>query len=248
MNKKSYIIKNINAKKLVGLLLSGLILCLVSCSDKTDIAEGSDPVSKCFLSKNHKYEDLLTKTDVEKHVSIDEASYKMDVSSTKGIYGYCEYKWKSNRPDLVIEVSGQTITGPDRNFVKLTKLDFYTDSQLKLYSQESSIALFDQSYKKLSQAEYDKLLANLEKEYANNPAGFEQAKGFLDVRMNLTFEPVEALGDRAYWKWNNTYGLELVVLKGVTHFTIETKLSAEYPETLDVAINLAKEVLAKCGA
>lgn len=244
---KRYIGRIIPGRRLLGLYLFGFVLFLMSCSDKTDIAEGSSPITKCLMAKDYKYEELLTKNDVAKYTSIDEASYKMDISPTKGTYGYCEYKWKSDRPDLVIEVAGQTITGPDRNIVKLTKLDFYTDSQLKLYNQESAIALFDQSYKKLSQEEYNELLANLEKQYANNPEGFEQAKGFLDVRMNLKYQPVENLGDRAYWKWHNTYGLELVVLAGTAHFSIEAKLSAEANNTLDIAIKLAKEVLAKCS-
>jgi hypothetical protein len=65
--------------------------------------------------------------------------------------------------------------------------------------------------------------------------------------MNLTYEPVNDLADRAYWKWNDTYGLELAVLSGAAHFTIKTKVTAHADTTLDAAVNLAKEVLAKCN-
>lgn len=226
-----------------GMALGTLIL-IFACDKES---EGKKETASCFEKFDYKYEELLTKADVAKHITISEASYKEKISSTKGMYGYCEYKWLSNRPELEIEISGQIIKGPDMNIVKLTKLDFYTDSELKLYSQASALALFDQSYKKLSQPEYEELLANLKKEYAGNPTGYENAKDLLDARMNFTFQPVEDLGDRAYWKWDDTYGLELVVLAGAARFTIETKLSVDAGGTLPVAIKLAKEVLLKCG-
>lgn len=231
----------------IAILLFTITFLFISCKDSEKQPEiGTDKISKCLIAKDYKYEELLTKADLAKHVVIDESSYKMNVSNIKGVYGSCSYEWASNRPDLEIEVAGQIIKGPDKNRVKITKLDFYTDQELKLYTQESAISLFDQSYKKLSQQEYNELLANLEKEYANSPTDFKQAKGFLDQRMKLTFEPVQNLGDRAYWKWNDTYGIELVVLSGVARFTIEAKLSAQANSSLESAVKFAKEVLAKC--
>src|SRR3546814_184899 len=91
----------------------------------------------------------------------------------------------------LMELLGQIIKYPDVNRVEIKMLDFYTDSELKLYSQASAIALFDQSYKKLSQGEYDELLANLQQEYANDAAKSEQAKGFLDILMNFKFAPID---------------------------------------------------------
>lgn len=231
----------------IYMFLCGVVLLPIACADKDNqYQDTEDPVSRCMMAKDYKYEDLLTKADVARHVTIDEASYKAKVSATKGKYGYCEYRWASDRPDLEIEVAGQTIKGPDMNLVKLTKLDFYTDSVLKLYSKESAIALFDEGYKKLSQQQYDELLENLKKEYANRPTEFEQAKGFLDQRMKFAYETVSQLGDRAYWKWHDRYGIELVVLAGATYFTLETKISQQAGTSLDVAVKFAKEVLAKC--
>lgn len=227
----------------IGVVL-GASLLFFACDKES---EGKKARASCFEKFDYKYEELLTKGDVAKHVAINEATYKEKISVTKGVYGYCEYQWLSNRPDLEIEISGQIIKGPDMDMVKLTKLDFYTDRELKLYSQSSALALFDQAYKKLNPSEYEMLLANLKKEYAGDPKGYEEAKGLLDARKNFAFQPVEDLGDRAYWKWNDTYGLELVVLAGSARFTIETKLSTEARGTLPVAVKLAKEVLAKCG-
>ncbi len=148
---------------------------------------------------------------------------------------------------MEIEILGYNVPVPDHNQVVIKMLDFYSDAQLKLYQQEDAIALFEQSYKRLSQSEYDELLANLEKAYANDPSGFETAKGFLDARMTFRYEPIDNLGTRAYWKWHDEYGIELVVLSGAARFTIETKLSADAAPSLDLAVKFAREVLAKCG-
>lgn len=232
-------------KKILSLLFGAILLA--ACGNSENVANDDDTISKCLMAKDYKYEELLTKADIAKHIAIDEASYEMEISPTKGEYGSCTYKWLSDRPDLEIEILGQTIQGPDKNFVVVKMLDFYTDRDLKLYSQASAQALFDQSYKKLSQQEYNELLGNLEKEYANDASQFEKAKGFLDARMNFKFEPVEGLGDRAYWKWHDTHGIELVVLAGATRFTIENKTSGDQSTALAHAVKFAEEVLAKCG-
>lgn len=233
-------------KKLLFLVLS-TSLTLVSCSDKETTLNGQNSTDRCLMSKDHKYEDLLTKADIAKHVDIDEGSYKMEISSIKGQYGYCKYEWLSDRPDLETDILGQIIKSPDKNHVKITQLDFYTDSELKLYQQADAIALFERAYKKINQQEYDELVEKLQTQYANDPTGFEEAKGFLDARLNLKYEAVSNLADRAYWKWHDQHGIELVVLTGAAHFEIVAKLSADAQTTLDASVKLAREVLAKCA-
>lgn len=225
----------------------GAAVLFVACSDKKENLVEDNNIGACLMGKNYKYEELLTKSDIAKHVTIDEGSYKVDVSPTRGEYGSCSYEWKSNRPDIQMELLGTIIPVPDKNRVTLKMLGFYTDGELKLYSQASAIDLFEQTYKKLSQQEYQELLANLTKEYANDKAGFEQAKGFLDARMKFTFEPVADLGNRAYWSWDDKDGVKLAVLAGAAYFTIESKTSGDAPTSLEHAIQFAKEVLAKCG-
>lgn len=232
-------------RKILLLLIATSIW--IACADKQGPSYNDTQVTNCYIAMDYKYEDLLTKADIAKHVNIDESSYKMIVSPIKGPYGSCSYEWLSDRPDLEIEVSGMKIKGPDKNRVNITQLDFYTGSDGELSSQASALALFDQSYKKLTQQEYNDHLASLKKEYANDPVKFDQAKGFLDARMNLSYELVDQLGDRSYWKWDQDHGIELVVLIGATRFTIETKVTAEALTSLDVAVNFAKEVLAKCN-
>lgn len=230
---------------LVGAALCSALL-LFACSK--DTGDKDKVGTSCFEKFDYRYEDMLTKADVAKHVTIDEPSFKMNISSTKGEYGDCSYEWRSDRPDLELEISGQILKAPDRNRVKLTRLTFYTDSELKLYSQESALSLFNQSYKKLSQSEYDELLANMKKEFGENTTRFKEAKGFLDTRMKFTYQPVENLGTQAYWKWDDRYGIELVVLLGSAHFRVETKVTDKANSTLEAAVKFAREVLAKCGS
>lgn len=231
-------------KKIIYLLFCASLLS--ACVEEDAIIKEDHLISECLLSKNYNYEDLLTKADISKHVAIAESSYKIKISSIKGEHGSCLHEWASDRPDLEAELLGQIIKQPDKNRVTLRRLHFYSDDEVKLYSQSSALTLFDQAYKKLSQDEYNKLLANLEKEYAGNPSGYETAKKFLDQRMQFTYEPVNDLGTRAYWKWHSEYGVELVVLTGAARFTIESKTSGDKNTAFRHAVKFAEEVLAKC--
>lgn len=234
------------------LLLFSVVLCTACGNQESNTASKtsaeSDAISECLAAKDYKYEELLTKADIVKYVSIDESSYEMDISSTKGKYGSCVYSWESDRPEKEItsKVTGAVFKRPDMNQVTIKMLDFYEDSDLKLHEQETASDLFDQGYKKLSQAEHDKLLANMKKKLANNPDGFEKAKKMMDARMKFTYEPVADLGDRAYWKWNDEYGIELIVLTGTAKFTILSKTTGEPETSLNHAVEFAKEILAKC--
>jgi|SRR5690606_6816596 len=224
-----------------------ILAFVASCSDKGLKPKEDDAAAACFQAMDYQYDALLTKVDIAKHVAIDEASYKLEISPVKGEYGSSTYEWNSDRPDLEMELLGQMIKYPDVNRVTIKMLHFYSESELKLYSQASALALFDQSYKKLSQEEYNGLLANLQKEYANDAAKYEQAKEFLDMRMNFTYAPMANLGNRAYWRWHEEHGVELVVLTGTVHFTIASKTSGNQQTALDDAVKFAQEVLAKCN-
>src|SRR5690606_37602310 len=103
------------------------------------------------------------------------------------------------------------------------------------------------TYKKLSQQEYNDLLSNLQKEYANDQTGYLKAKEFLDLRMTFNYESLNNLGDRAYYQWNEESGIILIVLVGSSHFTVESKTSGDKNIALNHAVLFAKEVLAKCG-
>lgn len=243
-------------KKILYLLCSAGILSACSGTGESSTesstassTESSNVISQCLAAKDYQYEELLTKADIAKYVSIDESSYKQKVSSTKGKYGSCVYSWTSERPEkeIISKATGTIYKRPDMNQVTIKMLDFYEDSDLKLHEQETAIDLFDQGYKKLSQTEYDELLANFEKKLGDKPKDLAQAKKMMDARMKFNYEPVADLGDRAYWKWHDDYGIELVVLTGTARFTILSKITGEPETSLNHAVDFAKEVLAKCA-
>lgn len=230
------------------IILFSLSICLlIGCDKKSVVSEEINEVTNCLLSKDYKYEELLTKADILKHVNIDEASYKMDVSTIRGEYGSVVYDWNSNRPDLQRELLGQIINYADKNRITVKRLTFYSDSELSLYKHDSFLSLFDFTYKKLSQQEYNDLLSNLQKEYANDQTGYLKAKEFLDLRMTFNYESINNLGDRAYYQWNEESGIILIVLVGSSHFTVESKTSGDKNIALNHAVLFAKEVLEKCG-
>jgi len=231
-------------KKTLYLLIS---IGILSCSGTNNSAKESATIEQCLADKDYQYEMLLTKTDIVKYVNVDEASFEEEVSSTKGKYGSCVYRWTSDRPEKEItsKATGMVYKRPDKNQVTIKLLDFYTNEDLERNKQESVPDLFDQGYKKLSQTEYNELLANFEKKLSDKPKDLAQAKKMLDNRMQFTYKPIDNLGDRAYWK-ETDYGIELVVLTGRARFTILSKTSGEQETSLNHAIHFAKEVLAKC--
>lgn len=224
-----------------------VVILFSACAGKGDNEQKSDAISQCLADKDYDYEALLTKADIAKHVNIDESSFKKEISATKGKYGSCTYTWESDRPekDIISKVTGAVHKRPDKNKVTIKTLDFYTQEDLEKNKQDSAIDLFDMGYKKLSQEENNEILANLEKKLGDKPEDLARAKKMMESRMDFTYKPIDNLGDRAYWKWND-YGIELVVLTGNARFTILSKTTGEPETSLDHAIHFAKEVLAKC--
>lgn len=226
--------------------LAGLLF-LAACSKENNPPAGDDRMAACLKKYNFEYGDIMTKADISKHVSIDEASYKREVGSRKDRYGHSTYEWNSDRPELSMEILGIPFTYPDLNRVELRYLYFYDTSDLSLYNQESILNLFDTEYKVLSEAELKTMRENLERQYANDPQGLETALKLLEGRANFNYKRVDGLGSRAYWNWHEEYGLELNVLAGSASFTLQARLSAEAETTLPIAVAIAKEILGKCN-
>ncbi len=230
------------------LMVIAAVLLTAACSS-SDGKLGAGPdlkITNCLRGFEYDYEKLLTIDDVKKHLQVDETSLKKDVSPTNGSYGSCKYKWSSDRPELEMELLGQTIRYPDDNIVEIKWLSFYAQNDLETYNQQSVNDLFDIGYKKLTEAELARMKENVEKQFANDEKALENALNLLEIRKNSAYQPVENLGDRAYWKWNDRYGVEVVVLTGLASFTIAGKTSNNPQEGLNTAIRLAEEVLAKC--
>lgn len=88
--------------------------------------------------------------------------------------------------------------------------------------------------------------SDLESRYSD-PEELESAKSLLKIRANMDFELVEDLGTRAYWKWGEQYGGELITLVGRSSFTIVSKISDDAHQNLELAKKLAREVINKCN-
>ncbi len=230
-------------KSLPFIIIAAFVLA--ACSKDNPAPKLDDKFGSCLQNFDYQYEKMLTKADIGKHLTIDEATYKLDVTTMKGQYGSATYKWDSDRPAFPVEVLGYVFMQPDPNRVEFTQLHFYDAKELELYNQQSVIDLFERGYKKLSDAEVKEARESLDKHYADDPAGLAQAHELLDARLTFNYHLVEQLGDCAYWSWGQ-YGLELNVLAGTASFSLRTKFSAEAETTLPIAVALAKEILAKC--
>lgn len=228
------------------IVCSALLFASCSSGDNKPSPDNETASSDCLKGFNYEYEKLLTKQDLSKHLQIDDSSFKTEVRPNKDNYGSCQYKWDSNRPEQEMELLGQIIKVADPNIVEIKNLNFYSQKDLELYNHKSFIDLFEMGYKPLSDEEYNSLKSNLEKEFANNKVALDNAVKLLDIRKSSSYQVVDNLGTRAFWKWNDLHGIDLTVLAGSAKFSIASKTSGNAQESLATAVKLAQEVLAKC--
>lgn len=231
--------------------LVGMVFLLFSCnsgnkesSGATSDSKSSDVSSKsdgksydCLKKFEDDYSLLLTKDEMTSVYPINFDEAKPELRS--GSYGEHMYQWPSDRPNFTMEVSGMKIDIPDQNTLGVKNLSFRSDeSDLK-----SIIANFEMGYKELSDKELEAIQANLEK--ASDEIR-EVGEDMMKVRAKSSWGFVEGLGSSAWYKWNEQWGGELVVLAGRANFTILTKVSDNSDENRDLAKKLAEKVIAKC--
>lgn len=241
----------INLVSNIGLCFS-LAVLWAACGENTNKQEASPTENvqvthECYQGFNYSYEDILSKDNLDKHLSIDEPSLEVNSNTSQDQYGSVTYQWASDRPDQIMEISGMTFPKADLNYVRLKGLKFYEEDEPSTTNQAVVENIFSQGYKVLSNEEYDTLLANLRATYETGTSEYDQAKDLLDLRMKNNYEALSDLGNQAYWKWSDIHGGELVVLHGNTSFILEAKLSSSPAETLEKAKLLASEIIAKCS-
>lgn len=233
------------------MFLAGIVFILFSCNSGNKESSGatSDGKSENKTSKSDsksydclkKFEDdyslLLTKEEMAAVYPIDFDVADQELRS--GSYGEHIYQWSSDRPTFTMEVSGMKMELPDENTIGLKNLSFNSDKT----DLKSAIGTFDMAYKQLSQKELDQIQSNLEK--AKDEVK-ETGKDLMKVRAKMSWDFVDDLGSSAWYKWNNQWGGELVVLAGRANFTILTKISADPDENRELAKKLAEKVIAKC--
>jgi len=236
-------------KKMI--FLTGIAFVLFSCNsgNKESSESNSDSKSEKVSNKvNSKSYDCLKKfqDDYKSALSKEEMAsvYPIDFDKAKeelqtGNYGEHLYRWPSDRVDLNLEISGMKMKIPDQNIMGIKMLSFYSDKT----EMESAIDNFNMAYKELSEAELEKIQANLEKQ---NDEVKETGKDFMKVRAKRSWDFVDGLGSSAWYKWNENYGGELAVLAGKAKFYIIIKISSDPDENRVLAKKLAEKVLEKC--
>src|SRR5690554_1650316 len=225
------------------------ILLMTSCSGDTTNSgsKSSSKVSQdCLMSYDYDYTRILTLDDVKKHVAVDESTLETEQDLNNKTYGSVIYRWKSNRPDLVTKINNMEIEHPDMNKVSMTKLSFYDSDDLKTYKSDDFVQLFNRGYDPMGKEEFDKLFDNLKKEYKDNPEMLETSRKLLETRMKSNYKKVDQVGQSAYWKWNDMWGLEMSVLYGNTKFYLEVKIDEDPQKNLEVATKIANDILEEC--
>lgn len=216
-----------------------------SCSGSSDSQKSSKSASSssgyskdCLESYNYNYPEILTLDEVKKYIPVDDNSLKIEENIDYETYGHVTYQWDSDRPNMTINISNMNIEAPDKNMIKMTKLSFYDDL-------DGTLELFNRGYKALTNEELAEFDANLVKHYANDPNGLEEARSLMEIRKNSEWEMTD-VGQSSFWKWNGQYGLEMAVLAGKTKFYVEVRVDKDPQKNLEVARNIANEILEKC--
>ena len=227
--------------------LVGMTSLLFACnSENSDFADGKvenpNKIGKelnCNLLEKYEkdYSALLTKEEMASVYPIDFEKAKENLRNSS--YGEYTFNWPSNRPDLKMEVSGMKMNIPDQNSMGIKIFSFSADEQ----DMKKRIDRFDMAYKQLSDEELNKINKNLEKQDAEIKS---TGKDMMKVREKMSWEFVNGLGSSSWYKWNDKFGGELVVLAGKAKFEIIVKISDDPKENLEIAKKLAEKVIAKC--
>ena len=234
-----------------SLLFVGMAMLLFACnsgnkeSSETSLDGQIEKGNKKTTTKSYdclkKFEDdyslLLTKEEMNSVYPINPDKNKKELRS--GSYGQHTYLWASDRPTFTMEVSGMKMELPDQNTMGVKNLSFYSDNS----DMKSNIETFDMGYKELSEKELEQINDNLAKQ---DDEIKKTGKDLMKVRAKSSWEFIEDLGSSAWYKWNEQWGGELVVLAGKSNFTILAKISSDPVENREIAKKLAKKVLSKC--
>ena len=229
----------------------GMVFLLFSCNsgNKESSEASSDGKSEkkasitdsksydCLKKFEDDYSLLLTKEEMNSVYPINPDKNKKELRS--GSYGQHTYLWASDRPTFTMEVSGMKMELPDQNTMGVKNLSFYSDNS----DMKSNIETFDMGYKELSEKELEQINDNLAKQ---DDEIKKTGKDLMKVRAKSSWEFIEDLGSSAWYKWNEQWGGELVVLAGKSNFTILAKISNDPVENREIAKKLAKKVLSKC--
>ena len=240
--------------------LTFILLCsiifMISCSSKTE-SESSSSQSEtiastnfdCFFSYIDKYDQLLPLETIQKH-------YKGDMSSAKKKYQISKdaksqkrdtyvYTWNSDRTKIM-EFGGTKMDLPIPNEIGIKWLG---DDLYKIMDRGNSVASFKAFYHTPTQAELDAALNKAEKKVSEDKNVSEESKNSgmgmaRGLAAGAKYEDVNGLGDAASWDVRDN---ALIILIGDKTFKVIASVSADSDSNKNLAIELAKEILAKCN-
>lgn len=205
----------------------------------------SEKLKSCFESFQYDLDKILTKDEVLKYIDDSQHSQvETEFKNRNSSMSELIYSYPSERTHTV-SVGKMSQNVPDNNIISLKGLSF------SKIDEEKTLELFNRKYKKLTEEEFQEMKSNLEKQYADkSKAELETALKFLDTRMQFNSIAVDGLGTSSYWKNftvnENDYGVELFVLAGTVEFLVHVKISDNDEINSNTAIEIAKDILAKC--
>lgn len=206
----------------------------------------SEKLKSCFESFQYDLDKILTKDEVLKYIDDSQHSQvETEFKNRNSSMSELIYSYPSERTHTV-SVGKMSQNVPDNNINSLKGLSF------SKIDEEKTLELFNRKYKKLTEEEFQEMKSNLEKQYADkSKVELETALKFLETRMQFNSIAVDGLGTASYWKnftvMGNDFGVELFVLAGTVEFVVQVKVSDDNNVNSNTAIEIAKEILAKCN-
>ena len=204
--------------------------------------------SDCIFSYMDKYDELLPLETIQKHykgdMSVAKKQYNKNTDPKRQKQDSYLYTWASDRTKTM-EILGQKMEVPLENEIGIKWLgdDLYT-----IMSRENPVASFKAFYHTPTQAELDDAFNKAEEQVSKNEnvnmettgSAMSMAKGLAE---GAKYEDVNGLGNAASWDARDN---ALIILVGEKTFKIVCNVGADSEANKKLAIELAKEVLAKC--
>ncbi len=177
-------------------------------------------------------------------MSVTEKKYDISKNEKYRNHDSYTYKWKSDRT-MTVNFSGTSMEVPVSNHIGL---QWVGDDLYRMSDDKPPLENFRAFYRNASQEEIDKAMA-IASGQVKKMEGVteEQANSATDMAKGLSaktrFKDVDGVGDAAAWVVGESY---LVVLVGDVTFQVIADIGGEEAERIELAKNLAREVLKKC--
>lgn len=200
-----------------------------------DKSSAASCIAKYAKSPCEIFSDKLIRTtlsDVPENAEKDEYS---------GAFHSCAYKWPSDRTSTMT-VMGRKVDIKEDNQISLSWIKTYKKNSQQRFRRAY---LPTEDEQKRAKMMFDKQLEKKSAELGLDNSSKKMAKSLGNNFVNSAkFSAVEGVGTMASWA-SGTEG-QLHVLDGDTQFKISTNLSEDSTQDRELAVKLAKAVMAAC--